>query len=222
MPKDKSFKQVNSGDLVVVVGGRTGRDGIHGATFSSEELHKDSPTQAVQIGDPITQKKMSDFIYEARDKSLYRFVTDNGAGGLSSSIGEMAGLCGGCRIDVKKAPLKYAGLQPWEIILSEAQERMVLAVSPDKIDELISIFEKEDVEVTVIGRFTGTKHLRLFYHAQCVTDLDVDFLHNGGPDLIRKAVWEEPKHKERARSKKIDFSGDLISLLSNPIPGLLF
>ena len=99
-------KTIKPGDLIVMAGGRIGKDGIHGATFSSEELHKDSPVQAVQIGDPITQKKMSDFMYEIRDKNLYRFVTDNGAGGLSSSVGEMAEVCNGCVMDLAKAPLK--------------------------------------------------------------------------------------------------------------------
>jgi phosphoribosylformylglycinamidine synthase II len=218
MPKDKSFKTVNIGDLAVVVGGRTGRDGIHGATFSSGELTHESQAlsgQAVQIGNPITEKKMTDTVLQARDKNLYNAITDCGAGGLSSAVGEMGEELG-ADIDLEKIPLKYKGLTYTEAWISEAQERMVLAVSPDKIDELIATFEKEDVEVTVIGRFTGTKHLRLFYHAQCVADLDVEFLHNGGPDLVRKAVWEEPKYKEPAQSHKKDFTKDLLSLFSNP------
>ncbi|MDO8536288.1 MAG: phosphoribosylformylglycinamidine synthase subunit PurL [Candidatus Omnitrophota bacterium] len=218
MPKDKSFKNVNSGDLAVVVGGRTGRDGIHGATFSSGELTHESQElsgQAVQIGNPITEKKVTDTVLQARDKNLYNAITDCGAGGLSSAVGEMGEELG-ADVDLEKIPLKYKGLTYTEAWISEAQERMVLAVPPDNIDELISIFEKENVEVTVIGRFTGTKHLRLFYHTQCVADLDVEFLHNGGPDLTRLAVWEEPKYKEPARSNKKDFTKDLLSLFSNP------
>src|SRR5690606_31537072 len=119
-------------DLAVMVGSRIGKDGIHGATFSSEELHKDSPVQAVQIGDPITQKKMTDFLIEARDRGLFNFIHDMGAGGLSSSFGEMAQRVGGLEVDLARAPLKYAGLQPWEIWLSEAQERQSLSVPPDK------------------------------------------------------------------------------------------
>jgi phosphoribosylformylglycinamidine synthase len=153
--KSTSGKEIKPGDLIVMGGGRIGKDGIHGATFSSEELHKDSPVQAVQIGDPITQKKMGDFIMEARDKGLYRFITDNGAGGLSSSVGEMAELCGGCRMDLKKAPLKYAGLQPWEILVSEAQERMSFAVPKENIDEFIALAKERDVEVTILGEFNG-------------------------------------------------------------------
>ena len=218
MPKDKSFKTVNSGDLAVVVGGRTGRDGIHGATFSSGELTHESQElsgQAVQIGNPITEKKVTDTVLEARDKNLYNAITDCGAGGLSSAVGEMGEELG-ADVDLEKIPLKYKGLTYTEAWISEAQERMVLAVSPEKIDDLISVFERENVEVTVIGRFTGTKHLRLFYHGQCVADLDVEFLHNGGPDLVRKAVWEETKYKEPAPRDKKDFTKDLLSLFSNP------
>ncbi|MGZ6292895.1 MAG: AIR synthase-related protein, partial [Syntrophales bacterium] len=120
-------KEILAGDAIVMAGGRIGKDGIHGATFSSEELHEGSPVTAVQIGDPITQKKMTDFLLMARDRGLYRCITDNGAGGLSSSVGETARLSGGCEIDLKKAPLKYAGLNPWEILISESQERMTLA-----------------------------------------------------------------------------------------------
>ncbi len=218
MPKDKSFKSVNIGDLAVVVGGRTGRDGIHGATFSSGELTHESQElsgQAVQIGNPITEKKVTDTILQARDKNLYNAITDCGAGGLSSAIGEMSEELG-ADVDLEKIPLKYKGLTYTEAWISEAQERMALAVPPDKIDELISIFEKENVEVTVIGRFTGTKHLRLFYHGQCVADIDVEFLHNGGSDLVRLAVWEEPEYKEPAPRHKKDFTDDLLSLFSNP------
>jgi phosphoribosylformylglycinamidine synthase len=161
------------------------------------------------------EKKVTDTVLQARDKNLYSAITDCGAGGLSSAVGEMSEELG-ADVDLEKIPLKYKGLTYTEAWISEAQERMVLAVSPDNIDELISIFEKENVEVTVIGRFTGTKHLKLFYHGQCVADLDVEFLHNGGPDLVRKAIWEEAKYKEPVIKNKRDFTKDLLSLFSNP------
>jgi phosphoribosylformylglycinamidine synthase len=113
-------KRINPGDRIVMVGGRIGADGIHGATFSSEELSESSPVTAVQIGDPITQKKMFDFLLKARDMGLYNAITDNGAGGLSSSVGEMAQLSGGAELALERAPLKYPGLRPWEILVSVA------------------------------------------------------------------------------------------------------
>ncbi len=195
-------KKINPGDIIVTTGGRIGKDGIHGATFSSEELHKDSPTQAVQIGDPITQKKMSDFIYEARDKALYRFVTDNGAGGLSSSIGEMSGLCGGCIIDVKKAPLKYAGLQPWEIILSEAQERMSFAVPPENLDEFLRLAELRDVEATALGEFTDNGKFHVLYGKKTIAYLDIEFMHDGLPRMKLKAKWTPPAFKNPDFTKR--------------------
>ena len=131
-----------AGDLIVMTGGRIGKDGIHGATFSSEELHEASPVTAVQIGDPITQKKMTDFLLVARDRGLYRCITDNGASGLSSSVGETARLSGGCEMDLKKAPLKYTGLMPWEILISESQERMTLAVAPEKVEAFLALAGK--------------------------------------------------------------------------------
>ena len=218
LPKEKSFKCVKIGDLAVVVGGRTGRDGIHGATFSSGELTHESQElsgSAVQIGNPITEKKMTDTILQARDKDLYSAITDCGAGGLSSAIGEMGEELG-ADIDIEKVPLKYKGLSYAEIWISEAQERMVLAVDPEKIDDLISVFEKENVEVTVIGRFTGSKHLRLFYSGQCVCNLDMQFLHDGGPDLTRYAEWQAPEYKEPLPKNKKDFTKDLLKLLSSP------
>ena len=189
-------KTIKSGDLIVMGGGRIGKDGIHGATFSSEELHKDSPAQAVQIGDPITQKKLSDFIREARDRGLYRFITDNGAGGLSSSVGEMAELCNGCRMDLKKAPIKYAGLQPWEILVSEAQERMSFAVPPEKIDEFKALAEQRDVEVTVMGEFTDNGKFHILYGEDTVAYLDIEFMHSGLPKMELKARWKTPVFPE--------------------------
>ena len=191
-----SEKSIKDGDLIVMAGGRIGKDGIHGATFSSEELHKDSPVQAVQIGDPITQKKMSDFIYEARNKGLYRFVTDNGAGGLSSSVGEMAELCGGCRMDLAKAPLKYAGLNPWEILVSEAQERMSFAVPKENIEEFKALAKLRDVEVTVMGEFTTDGKFCMTWGDKVVANLDIDFMHGGLPKLHLKAKWQTPKFEE--------------------------
>ena len=187
-------KEIQSGDLVVMTGGRIGKDGIHGATFSSEELHEGSPVTAVQIGDPITQKKMTDFLTAARNRDLYRCITDNGAGGLSSSIGEMATLSGGAELDLEKAPLKYAGLNPWEILLSEAQERMSLAVDPQKIDEFMALAKKMDVEATVLGRFTNSGKFHIRYDGRTVGLLHMAFLHEGLPQMRLKAVWQAPRH----------------------------
>ncbi len=184
------------GDLVVMTGGRIGKDGIHGATFSSEELHSESPTSAVQIGDPITQKKMTDFLLEARDLGLYRAITDNGAGGLSSSVGETARFSNGCELWLEKAPLKYEGLQPWEILLSEAQERMTLAVDPDKVDRLLELAERRGVEATVLGKFTDSGKFHVLFDNRTVAYIDMDFFHEGVPRMELKAKWEPPAHKE--------------------------
>ena len=215
--KNKGFeKEIKPGDLIVMTGGRIGKDGIHGATFSSEELHKDSPVQAVQIGDPITQKVMADFIYEARDSSLYRFVTDNGAGGLSSSIGEMATECGGCKLDLGKAPLKYAGMEPWEIWVSEAQERMSFAVPPENIDQFMAIARKHEVEATVLGEFTDSGKIHLLYNEKTAAYLDIDFLHGGCPRMKLKAKWTPPKWSEPGKDvlDKRNIKDDLLNMLS--------
>jgi len=189
-------KEVRPGDAVVMVGGRIGKDGIHGATFSSEALHGESPAQAVQIGDPITQKMMSDMLLEARDRGLYRAITDNGAGGLSSSVGELARLSGGAELDLDRAPLKYDGLQPWEILLSEAQERMTLAVPPEKLDELLALARQREVEATSIGRFTDGGTFELRHRGQVVADLDMEFLHGGCPTMELEAEWRPARHEE--------------------------
>ncbi len=205
-------KSIRPGDLIVMAGGRIGKDGIHGATFSSEELHQESPAQAVQIGDPITQKKMSDFIYEARALGLYRFITDNGAGGLSSSIGEMAEQCGGCRMDLSKAPLKYAGLEPWEILVSEAQERMSFAVSPDKIEAFKQLAVERDVEVTVLGEFTDNGKFHILHGERTVALLDIDFMHDGLPRMQLRAEWRLPVFPEPDFAGR-DYSRDLATMV---------
>ncbi|MFO7768570.1 MAG: AIR synthase-related protein [bacterium] len=193
-PSEEKILEV--GDVIVMVGGRIGADGIHGATFSSQELHEESPTQAVQIGDPITQKKMTDFLLEARDALLYHSITDNGAGGLSSSVGEMAEGTGGAELDLAKAPLKYPGLEPWEILLSEAQERMTLAVPPEKLDAFLELADRREVEATPLGTFTDSGYFHVRYGDRTVALLDMDFLHEGWPQPHLPARWEPPRVRD--------------------------
>jgi phosphoribosylformylglycinamidine synthase len=197
-----------------MTGGRIGKDGIHGATFSSEELHEDSPVSAVQIGDPITQKKMTDFLLMARDQGLYRAITDNGAGGLSSSVGEMARMSGGAELDLKNAPLKYAGLNPWEILLSEAQERMSLAIQPEKIDEFMELARKMEVEATILGKFTDTGKFHIRYGGKTVACLDMEFLHEGVPQMKLAAKWVPPKHPEPVIPEPTDYGKALKKMFS--------
>jgi len=175
-------KQAKNNDNIVVIGGRVGKDGIHGATFSSEAMDQGSPATAVQIGDPITQKKLSDAIVkEARDKGLYTSITDNGAGGLSCSVAEMAKESGGFVVDLEKIPLKYPGLPPWETWISESQERMTLSVPDDKLDEFISLMEIRGVEAIVIGKFNNSDRAIVNFNGKEIFNLDMDFLHNGLP-----------------------------------------
>ncbi len=198
MPKNCSFKKVSDGDIIVVAGGRTGRDGIHGATLSSTEVTEESETtstHAVQIGNAIQEKKVTDTMLEARDRGLYSAVTDCGAGGLSSAVGEM-GKKTGAVVDLETVPLKYAGLQYWEIWISEAQERMVFAVPPDKVNELLKVFESENVEAVVIGKFTGDGFITLRYKGVIVGEFDCEFLFEGVPRLTRNATWERKKYPE--------------------------
>ncbi|MBP7055582.1 MAG: phosphoribosylformylglycinamidine synthase subunit PurL [Candidatus Omnitrophica bacterium] len=218
MPKDKDFKKARKGDLVVVVGGRTGRDGIHGATFSSGELTHESETvsgSAVQIGNPIQEKKMTDTILQARDMGLYTAITDCGAGGLSSAVGEMGEELG-ARVDLDKVPLKYKGLSYSEIWISEAQERMVLAVPPENLARLKKVFEQENVEATAIGEFTDDGRLRLFYKGENVCDIAMKFIHDGVPNVRRKAVWKRPLHKEPNITTRGNLTGDLLKLFAMP------
>jgi len=195
IPVGMEDKEVKPNDLIVAIGGRTGRDGIHGATFSSAELTSESESLsggAVQIGNAITEKMVLDVLMQARDAGLYNAVTDCGAGGFSSAVGEMGEELG-AEVWLDKAPLKYEGLTYTEIWISEAQERMVLAVPESNWDALRELCESEGVEAAAIGRFVPTGRLQLTYHGEIVGDVAMSFLHDGRPPVIRDAVYEPPK-----------------------------
>jgi phosphoribosylformylglycinamidine synthase subunit PurSL len=220
IPVDRCHKQARDGDLIVVLGGRTGRDGIHGATFSSAELTAESEQVsggAVQIGNAITEKKLLDVLLQARDRGLYDAVTDCGAGGFSSAVGEM-GEALGARVDLDQAPLKYAGLSYTEIWISESQERMVLAVPPENWPRLRALCAGEDVEAAVLGRFEATGRRRLYHEQHQVADLDMHFLHHGRPSVVRQATWRPPV-SEASRGRQPpeeDLTGVLLKILAAP------
>jgi phosphoribosylformylglycinamidine synthase len=216
IPRDKCFKHPHSGDVIMVVGGRTGRDGIHGATFSSGQMtheHETIFSHAVQIGNAITEKKTLDTLLQARDAGLYEAITDCGAGGLSSAVGEMGEKLG-AEVQLDKVPLKYSGLSYTEIWISEAQERMVIAVKPENLERISELFASEDVEATVIGRFTDDKKLSLRYEGQVVGELDMEFLHDGLPKYSRQAKWDDKKVSLPVLGGKVDFNRELLGVLS--------
>jgi len=213
--KPSHEKTASPGDYIVMCGGRIGKDGIHGATFSSEELHEGSPATAVQIGDAITQKKMADFLIEARDLGLFSNITDNGAGGLSSSVGEMAKGPGGAIVHLDRAPLKYPGLAPWEIFLSEAQERMTLAVPPDKSESFLALARRREVEATVLGEFTDSGRLECTYEDKLIGSLDMSFLHDGVPRMQLRAKWSPPPTSPEILVKESDLIADLKAVLGS-------
>lgn len=204
------------GDVVYMVGGRVGYDGIHGATFSSLELTEESPSSAVQIGDPITQKKMLDMVLEARDEGLISCITDNGAGGLSSSIGEMAEYTNGCEIDLAKVPLKQAGLSPWEILVSESQERMTIAVRPEDQDAFERLAALHEVEATPVATFTSTGVFHVRYGDTTVAYLPIDFLHDGVPQLELESAWNPPQLESFEPPAQADHSELLLRMLRRP------
>jgi len=200
IPKKQAKKQFpHKGDLILTIGGRTGRDGIHGATFSSGEMTSKTISvsgSAVQIGNAIEEKRIIDLVLALRKQRLIRSITDCGAGGYSSAIGEMAKTTGAV-VNLEKVPLKYSGLAPWEIFLSESQERMVIAVSPKNLNSTLSFAKLYNVESTVIGKFNGTKRLKVFYKKQKVCDLDMNFLHDGLPQREMEGKTKVRKIKER-------------------------
>jgi len=218
LPKSLAQRgQQQPGDLIVLIGGRTGRDGIHGVTFASEQLTEESSAvsySSVQIGNPIVEKKFIDVLLQARDRGLFCRITDCGGGGLSSAVGEM-GAETGARVHLDKVPLKYAGLSYTEIWISESQERMILAVPPHHITELLDLMASEDVEATVIGEFTSDRRLQLFYQGNLVCDLSMEFLHHGRPQLELEASWEQPQHVEPGFACPTDLSEALVKILGS-------
>ncbi len=216
IPCRKSFKNQQKNDLIVTVGGRTGKDGIHGATFSSIELDdksEDTSSSAVQIGDPITEKKFMDVLIKARDMDLFNSITDCGAGGFSSAVGEMAeGF--GAEVFLEKAPLKHKNMKAWEIFLSESQERMVLAVPEKNLKKLINMFKEENVEATVIGRFTNTNRLKVYYNKMLCSDLNLDFLHTKVPVKKFKINYKNPVIINQKFKPEKNLTTDLLKLLS--------
>lgn len=207
-------KHTKSGDTIVVVGGRVGKDGIHGATFSSEPLHEGSPVSAVQIGDPFTQKRVLDFILEARDMGLITGITDNGAGGLSSSVGEMAQITGGATLELDDIPLKYPGLADYEIVISESQERMT--ISTRAFEELKWLADRFNVEATAIGEFHDQGYFEITHGGKHVALLDLKFLHKGNPRLHLKSEWKVPQIKDTVQAVPEKLEASLLALLAHP------
>ncbi len=213
--RNATEKRAQPGDAILMVGNKVGLDGIHGATFSSEALSSGSPATAVQIGDPITQKKMSDAIVkEARDLGLYNSITDNGAGGLSCSVAEMAKECNGCTVELEKVPLKYPGMQPWQIWVSESQERMTLAIPKKNVQKFIDLMNSRGVEATVVGEFNDSGKCIVKYGGKKIMDLDLQFLHEGLNKKKLKTREVKAEYPEPDFPEPSDYDTALQNMLS--------
>jgi len=219
LPLKKFKKNAKTGDVLLLTGGKTGRDGIHGVTFASAELTEKSEEisrPAVQIADPIEEEKLKRAIIEVRDRELASAITDLGGGGLSSAVGETVERFGcGATVALEKVPLKYQGLAPWEIYISESQERMLLIVTPEKLEKVLEIFEKEDVEATAVGKLTRETRLQLSYCGEVVADMDMRFLFET-PESMKTAVHETVSLKEPEFPEPEDLTGTLLQILSSP------
>jgi len=217
--KPAEEKHTSPGELLIMCGGRVGKDGIHGVTAASETFSEQTPAGHVQIGDPYTQKKMHDFLLQARDEGLIRFITDNGGGGLSSSVGESARFSNGCQVDLEKVPLKYEGLDQWEIWVSESQERMTVAIHPDECERFFELSEKHAVESTVIGCYTDSGKLHIAYEGRTCAYVDLDLLESGFPQWEFEAEWISPEQRglcEPVLKPPQDYSDLLKDLLGRP------
>ncbi len=217
--KPAEQKTTSPGDLLIMCGGRVGKDGIHGVTAASETFSEHTPAGHVQIGDPYTQKKMHDFLLEARDEGLIQFITDNGGGGLSSSIGESALFSNGCEIQLEKVPLKYEGLDQWEIWISESQERMTVAVRPDHLERFLALSEQHAVESTVIGTYTDSGKLHVTYEGKTCAYVNLDLLKSGFPQWEFEADWIPPKDRglsEPVIGEPRDYHQLLLDMLERP------
>lgn len=212
-------KTTSCGERIIMCGGRVGKDGIHGVTASSETFSATTPAGHVQIGDPYTQKKMHDFLLEARDEGLIAYITDNGGGGLSSSVGESAQLSNGCEVWLEKVPLKYDGLDQWEIWVSESQERMTVAVKPEHIDRFMALSQQHAVESTVIGKYTDSGKLHITYNGDTCAYVDMDLLKSGFPDWEFDAYWLSPEQRglfEPVLGEPEKFNAVLLDMLARP------
>jgi len=217
--KPSHEKTTSAGELIIMSGGRVGKDGIHGVTASSESFSENTPAGHVQIGDPYTQKKMHDFLLVCRDEGLIPFITDNGGGGLSSSVGESAMLSNGCEVWLDRVPLKYEGLDMWEIWISESQERMTISVKPEHLDRFMALSALHEVESTVIGQYTDTGKLHIKYKNDTCAYVDMDLLDKGFPAWEFDAVWIPPQTRgltEPVISTPSDLGGVILDMLSRP------
>jgi len=224
--RSSSEKKLFSGDRIMMVGGAIGADGVHGATFSSLELNDDAPATAVQIGDPLTQKRVTDFLLEARDLGLYAALTDNGAGGLSSSVGEMATISNGASLDLALCPVKYPGLSAWELMVSESQERMTFAVPPSHATSFLNLAKKHGVGATNIGDFNNSGKLTVFYNGNLAAELELEFMHDSLPQMKLTAEWTGAKPRpawsqtttlnKAKEPASADIESILVKLLSSP------
>jgi phosphoribosylformylglycinamidine synthase len=219
LPLKKFKKNAKPGHIILLAGGKTGRDGIHGVTFASAELTEKSEEvsrPAVQIADPIEEEKLKRAIIEVRDREFASAITDLGGGGLSSAVGETAEKFGcGATVELEKVPLKYQGLAPWEIYISESQERMLLTVPPENLGKVVQIFEKEDVETTVIGKLTREERLQLYYGREKVADMDMRFLFEP-PGSVKTATYETVNFEEPVFPEPANLADTLLQLLSSP------
>jgi len=212
-------KTTSPGELMIMCGGRVGADGIHGVTAASEVYSENTPAGHVQIGDPYTQKKMHDFLLEVRDRGLIQFITDNGGGGLSSSVGESARFSNGCEVDLENVPLKYEGLDQWEIWISESQERMTVSVRPEDLDEFMQLSRRHAVESTVIGRYTDSGKLQISWEGRICASVDVDLLTKGFPQWEFDAEWTPPELRglrEPVLKDPGDYNRLLLDILAGP------
>jgi phosphoribosylformylglycinamidine synthase II len=200
---------------VVMAGGRVGKDGIHGATFSSQAIEGEAPVGVVQIGDPMTQKRLLDMLKEARQRGLFRAVTDNGAGGLCSSVGELAEMSGGAHLELDQVPLKYPGLAAWEVLVSESQERMTLAVPPERWEELQRLAQQREVEVSRVGSFNDSGHFSASFQGQQVMSLELEFLHKGYPKRVHAAQFQPVTAVAEPRLEGHNWTDLLLKLLAS-------
>lgn len=215
-PRCKHPTRPQPGDTVLVLGGRTGRDGLHGATMSSALLDRSTvESTVVQIGNPIIEKTVRDVLPLLRDEGLYHAITDCGAGGLCSAVGEMGEKLG-VEVNLERVPLKYPGLLPWEIWLSEAQERMVLAVPPQALPRVFELCDSWDVEAAAIGHFRDDGHLVIRHHDAIAAHLDMAFLHGGRPPRRLSARWDLPASAAYEAGRVDDANEWVLRLLSHP------